>query len=78
MSTDVDIASRRICSVCDHVVIDDPAHVHNVWRYYNPVEIIQGPVAGLDLEPANFAVITFAGWVDMNMRRNYYPAVGLS
>jgi hypothetical protein len=38
----------------------------------------QGPVTGISLEPMNFALLVYAAWVDMGMRRNYYPSVGLS
>jgi hypothetical protein len=45
--------------------------------------IEQGPVTGLDLEPATLAVIAYAAWIDMDMPRVYsgrvyHPKVGLS
>jgi hypothetical protein len=52
--------------------------------WHCPAEIMQRPVTGLDLEPANFVVICFASWLDMSMYSVYHPGrvyfspVGLS
>jgi hypothetical protein len=77
----VEIPAMRICSVCDEVVTDP--HIHNVTRFCHPSQIEQCSTSGLDLEPANFAVIAYAAWVDMDMPRVYsgriyHPKVGLS
>jgi len=76
-----EIPIRHICSTCDEVVTEP--HVHNIWRFYHPLEIEQRPVTGLSLDPMNFAVLVYAAWVDMGMDwvhylRSRYPSVGLS
>jgi hypothetical protein len=74
--------AMRICSMCDEVVSDP--HVHNVWGFAHPLQVEQCSVAGLDLAPCHFAIVVYAGWVDMGMDYFYsskpvrYPRVGMS
>ena len=69
-------SALSICPLC--VIAVEGEHIHNVWRLYHPEEIKQRSVTELSLEPATFAVLVYGSWVDIGMRREHFPAVGLS